>query len=305
VVYDAVIAGGGPAGLSAALVLGRCRRHVLVCDTGRPRNAASQGLHGFLTRDGVPPGELLRIAREQLEPYDVEIRQVEVTDARREDDEFLVLLDDRSCIRARLLLIATGVVDELPAIPGLRELYGRSVFHCPYCDGWELRDQPLAVYGRGRQGAGLAVSMKTWSGDVVLFTDGPSHLRQEDVQQLERHGITVRRERVVRLEGYSGVLERVVFANGDTVPRRALFFSTGQAQRSGLPMRLGCRFNEKGTVRTDRNQATDIPGLFVAGDACRDVQFAVVAAAEGAKAGVAMNKLLQAQASASEDSQGS
>jgi thioredoxin reductase len=135
--------------------------------------------------------------------------------------------------------------------------------------------------------------VKTWSHDVVLCTNGPPHLRAEDAAQLARQAIPVRTGRIIRLEGYSGVLERIVFAGADPLPRRAIFLSTGQVQRSQLPVRLGCRLNEKGTVRTDRQQATDIPGLYVAGDACRDVQFAIVAAAEGAKAAVAMNKLLQ------------
>jgi thioredoxin reductase len=153
--YDVIIVGGGPAGLSAALVLGRSRRRVLVCDNGRPRNAASHGLHGYLTRDGILPGELLRIGGEQLEPYGVEFRQIEAADAERDVGGFSVLLAGGECVRSRLLLVATGVVDRLPEIDGVRELYGRSVFHCPYCDGWEMRDEPLAVYGRGRQGAGL------------------------------------------------------------------------------------------------------------------------------------------------------
>src|SRR5687768_7612451 len=146
--YDVLIVGGGPAGLSAALVLGRCRRRVLVCDAGRPRNAASHGLHGFLTRDGIKPSEFLEIARQQLRPYDtVELKQTEVTSARRLANGFELTLANGESVSARKLLLATGVVDELPALDGLPDFYGRSVFHCPYCDGWEVRDQPLAIYG--------------------------------------------------------------------------------------------------------------------------------------------------------------
>ncbi len=294
--YDVIIVGGGAAGLSAALVLGRCRRKVLVCDAGSPRNAASHGLHGYLTRDGILPLELLRIGREELERYGVELRSAEVTDACPEDGGFAVTLRDGGVLRSRKLLLATGVIDHIPNIEGMREFYGRSVFHCPYCDGWEVRDQPLAVYGKGTQGAGLSLSLKAWSDDVVLCTDGAPRLRLVDAAKLARHDIPVRAEKIVRLEGGGGQLERIVFQSGESIARRALFLSTGQVQRSPLPVKLGCSMNEKGTVRTSLAQATGIPGLYVAGDAARDVQFVVVAAAEGAKAAVAINKALQAEA---------
>jgi thioredoxin reductase len=149
--YDVVIVGGGPAGLSAALMLGRCRRSVLVCDTGKPRNAASQAMHGYLTRDGIPPREFLAIARQQMQQYlTVEMRDVEVQAAAcRPDGRFDVTLDGGEHVTSRKLLIATGVADQLPQVPGLESLYGHSVFHCPYCDGWEVSDEPLAIYGRG------------------------------------------------------------------------------------------------------------------------------------------------------------
>src|SRR5215471_3565198 len=159
--YDVIIVGAGPAGLSAALMLGRSRRRVLVCDTGRPRNAASHAMHGYLTRDGIPPLEFLAIGRAQLRQYDtVEIRDVEVVAAEcRPDGRFHVTIADELMLESRKLLIATGVVDNLPAIPGFRELYGRGVFHCPYCDGWEVRDEPLAIHGRGARGLGLSLEL--------------------------------------------------------------------------------------------------------------------------------------------------
>ncbi len=291
--YDVIIVGGGPAGLSAALVLGRCRRKVLVCDAGSPRNAASHGLHGFLSRDGILPLELLRLGREELERYGVEFRVAEVVDAFPQEGAFHVTLRDGAVLRARKLMLATGVVDRIPRIEGIADFYGRSVFHCPYCDGWEIRDQPVAVYGRGKSGAGLALSLRTWTADVILCTDGPARLRASDARKLARHGIPVRSERIARLDGRDGRLETIVFANGEAILRRAMFFSTGQVQRSPLPEKLGCPMNDKGTVRTSLAQSTGIPGLYVAGDAARDVQFAVVAAAEGAKAAVAINKALQ------------
>jgi thioredoxin reductase len=288
--FDVIIVGAGPAGLSAALMLGRCRRRVLVCDTGRPRNAASHALHGYLTRDGLAPREFLAIARRELATYDtVELRDVEILDAECIDGRFRVTMAGGGEARARKLLLATGVVDNLPEIDGFRELYGRSVFHCPYCDGWEVRDQPLAIYGRGDRGLGLSLELTTWSRDLVLCTDGPSEIDGDGRGRLERNGISVREDRVARLEGRDGILERIVFADGSDLRRRALFFTTGQSQRSSLSNQLGCEFNDKGTVRTGKYETTHLSGLYVAGDASRAVQWVVVAASEGAEAAFAIN----------------
>jgi thioredoxin reductase len=288
--YDVIIVGAGPAGLSAALMLGRSRRNVLVCDAGRPRNAASLAMHGYLSRDGIAPLEFLRIARKQLEQYaSVAVKEIEVTAAEcRGDSGFRVTLADGSQIDARKLLIATGVVDKLPEIDGFRELYGRSVFHCPYCDGWEVRDRPLAIYGRGARGRGLSLELIGWSRDLVLCTDGRSEIGHEDLARLQRNGISVRTDPVLRLEG-DETFVRIVFARGEPLARRALFFTTGQTQQSPLAELLGCEINEKGTVRTGKYEATHLPGLYVAGDASRAVQWVVVAAAEGAEAAFAIN----------------
>jgi thioredoxin reductase len=290
--FDAIIVGGGPAGLSAALILGRCRRNVLVCDAGNPRNKASHALHGYLTRDGIDPEELLRIGREQLVPYTtVQLRFDEVTDARKVGKGFEVTVGEEA-ISSRKLLLATGVVDHLPDVEGLQPLYGRSVFHCPYCDGWELRDQPIAIYGREDNGAGLALELTGWTNDLIVCTDGPATLSATDRKQLADLNIPVREERVLRLEGTDGRLERIVFDNGEAIKRRGMFFNTGQDQRCDLAERLGCEFTDRGAVHTGEYEMTNVPGLFVAGDASRAVQLAIVAAAEGAEAAFAINKAL-------------
>ena len=291
--YDCIIVGAGPAGLSAALMLGRCRRRVLVCEAGEPRNARSKGLHNYLTRDGTAPLEFLRLARKEVEEYPtIEFLPAEVKDARRTSDGFTVVLADRTELGTRKLLLATGVVDDLPDIDGLRPLYGTSVHHCPYCDGWEWRDQPIAIFGRGEEGSALALALTVWSDDLVLCTDGPNGLTRAQREQLERVGIKVREDEVVRLEGQRGWLSRIIFAEGEPLPRRAFFLSSAQHQRSDLALRLGCRFTEKGAVNTGSCEATDVPGLYVAGDASKDAQFVIVAAAEGAEAGMAINKAL-------------
>ena len=295
---DVIIVGAGPAGLSAALVLGRACRQVLVFDAGKPRNYAARALHGFLSRDGVNPFELRRIGLEELQRYDtVRVEDAEVTHAERQPDgAFQVTLGDGRQFTARRLLLATGVTDHLPDVPGLQEMYGRSVFHCPYCDAWELRGQPLAVYGCNKRGYGLSVELLGWSRDVVLCSDGFCELDGDELTSLARNNIRVREDRIARLEGKDGVLERIVFENGDALARRALFFTTGQAQASRLAQQLGCQFNEKGTVRTGPYETTHVPGLYVAGDASRNVQWVVVAAAEGAEAAYAISQdLIQTQ----------
>jgi thioredoxin reductase len=292
--YDAIIVGGGPAGLSAALILGRCRRRVLLCDAGRPRNAASRGLHGFLTRDGIRPADLLAIGRSQLRRYGVELVRGEATDARRTKKGFEVVFASGRRLSSRMLLIATGVVDRLPAVEGVAALYGRSIFHCPYCDGWEVSDRPLGVYGKGRPGMGLALSLKTWSDDVVLLSSGSARLRSIDRRRLEKRGVGIVEKKIARFQPRRSGLD-VVFLGGERLARAALFFSTGQDPCSDLPRRLGCRFTWGGAVKTNRLEGTGVPGLYVAGDASRDVQLAIVAASEGAKAAFAMNHAMQEQ----------
>ena len=292
--FDVIIVGAGPAGLSAALLLGRCCRRVLICDSETPRNARAQGVHGFLSRDGIPPLELREHGRRQLEQYGVEFRKARVTDACRDGDGFDVRFEDGCRERCRKLLLATGVFDVVPPIDGFDACYGRSVFHCPYCDAWEVRGQRLALYARGRSGVGMAVALKDWSEDVLLVTDGPGRLTREERRRLERHEIAVRSERVSRLEHADGLVRQVVFEGGSApAPRDAVFFKTGQVPQSDLARRLGCRFTEKGAVKTGRLEETVVPGLYVAGDASRDVQLAIVAAAEGAKAAFAINSAFQ------------
>ena len=290
--YDCIIVGGGPAGLSAALMLGRCRRRVLLCDFGEQRNLRAREIHGYPTRDGIPPAEYLRMARAELGRYGtIECREVDIVEAAKERHGFVLCAADGARLTSRKLLLATGVVDELPDLDGLEELYGTSVHHCPFCDAWEWRDKPLAAYGGAEQGPALALSLAAWSADVLVCTGG-SPIPPETADRLSAAGIGVRGESVVRLEGRHGMLERIVFAGGDSVARSALFVCVSQRQRSPLAERLGCRFTEKGAVDTGKCEAANVPGLYVAGDASREAQFVVVAAAEGAEAGMAIHKAL-------------
>jgi thioredoxin reductase len=233
------------------------------------------------------------MAREEVARYPtVEFHRGRIVDAGRISGGFVVECLGGLRFSSRKLLLAAGVVDELPRVEGLPELYGRSVHHCPYCDGWEWRDHPLAVYGRGETGSALAIGLTVWSDDVVLCTDGPSELSEREEEALARSDIEVREERIVRLEGQEGRLQRVVFASGAPLPRSALFFTTGQHQRSPLAERLGAQFTEKGAVDTGVCESTNVPGLYVAGDSSKEAQFVIVAAAEGTQAAMAINKAL-------------
>lgn len=292
--FDVVIVGGGPAGLSAALMLGRCRRRVLVCDARQPRNAASHALHGYLTRDGIAPAALNALGRAELDTYGVQMREGVVSGVEREGELFRIALADGRVEHARFLLIATGVVDELPEVLGLRECYGHSVFHCPYCDGWERRDQRLGALGQGMSGMQLALSLKTWSSRIVLLAHG-SRLDDSDLARLERNGVDVVHERLLALDHEDGQLSAVRCEGGRTLPLDAIFFTSGQHQHCNLAEGLGCAFNQKGTVDTGTLSETNVPNVFVAGDASRDAQFVVVAAAEGVKAALAINQAMQQQ----------
>jgi thioredoxin reductase len=292
--FDVLVIGGGPAGLSAALMLGRCRRRVLLCDLGQPRNRKSHALHGYLTRDGISPAEFNDLGRGELPLYGVELRAIGVTGAQPADDHYRVSLGDGTEESARFLLIATGVIDDLPAIAGFDDCYGRTLFHCPYCDGWEVRGRRLAAFGRGREVAGLALGLKTWSEDVVVCTNG-SRLERRLRERLTANGVAVRTERMARIDHQEGMMTSVAFASGDPLPRDAMFFTTGQHPQSDLAIKLGCTLTHRGTVKTGSLCDTNIPRLFVAGDASRDAQFVVVAAAEGVKAAVAINKALQSE----------
>jgi thioredoxin reductase len=207
---------------------------------------------------------------------------------------FTVICAGGLTVAARKVLLTTGLKDEIPQIEGVEAFYGCSVHHCPYCDGFENRDKPIAVYGEGEKGAGLALMMKQWSADVILCTDGPSTLSPDMQARLEEHGIVVCPERVAKLEGdQNGHLQRICFGDGSVIERTALFFSTGCMQGSDLWERLGCKRDEKGGIISNPlTEESSIPGVYVGGDASRDVLLIAVAIAEGAKAAVAINRAL-------------
>ena len=292
--WDVVIVGAGAAGLSAALILGRACRKVLLCDKGTPRNWASKQMHSFVTRDGVDPTDFRAIARKELARYkQVTFCAAKVTGASLLPEQgFRITIEGAAPVRTRKLLLATGVVDHLPAIEGIEEFFGVSVFQCPYCHGWEKRGAPIAVYGRRQRGFEMARAMTAWTDDIVLCTDGPSSLSPDARGQLHRNGIQIRTDRIARLQGKGGQLKSIVFQDGSTLPRAALFFDTPSSEQSNLARSLGCEFSSKGGIKCGEHEASSVPGVFVAGNITRDVQLAIVAAAEGAKAAFGINRAL-------------
>src|SRR4051812_33817939 len=232
--YDCIIIGGGPAGLNAAVVLGRCRRKVVVFDTQKYRNRYSHGMHNYLTRDDILPTDFIGISHRELEKYNVQKLNHKIINARKNKDNVFEVRDDKQNIyHSKKLLVATGLIDTLPDIEGFREFYGHSVFHCPYCDGWEVRDKKLGVYARDKDGTELAMALKGWTDDVTLFTDGKK-LKPEQEELMFANDITINRLGILKLEGNDKKLEKIIFKNSDDTLCDALFFVNGYTQHCNL-----------------------------------------------------------------------
>ncbi len=293
-IFDCIIIGGGPAGMNAGVVLGRCRRNVLLFDHGTQRNRRSHGMHNYLTRDDILPSDFIKISHEELHKYGVKVKNKKITNARRNQEGIFQVYDEDGIIyQAKKLLVATGLSDNLPSIKGMDTFYGSSVFHCPYCDGWEVKDKKIGVYARNKEGWELALALKNWSDDVSYFTDGKFRIKPEQKEQLDANNIRVVAHQIASLIGEDQQLKKIHLKNGETVDCDALFFVNGYTQQCDLAETFGCKINRKGVVVTNKFQQTNIPGLYVAGDAAKDMHFVVVAGAEGAKAGVIINKELQ------------
>ena len=288
---DVVIVGAGTAGLAAALILGRSRRRTVVLDGGPPRNAPAHSAYGVFTRDGTPPQELLRLARADLRPYpSVEVREALASGVSGADGDFAVALEGGTTLRTRKVILATGVVDELPDVPGVAELWGGDLFHCPYCHGWEVRDRALGMWSNNAHTAEVAVLLRGWSTDITVLTDGPSTLDNDETTRLEALGIPIREDRVAALEHEGDALRAVRFQDGSRLALGGVMVSVPQHERSGIPAVLGCETGETGHVATDASGETSVPGVFAVGDLASPGQAVTLAAADGAGAAYALNR---------------
>lgn len=286
--YDAMVVGGGAAGLSAATWLGRFRRRTLIVDSGEYRNRWLDNTHGYLGCDGVEPERLLERAHEDLAAYPhVELRRGRVNDVRSDDGGgFLATVEGESVDVCRLVL-ATGVRDEFPDVQGFEEHYGSSVFHCPTCDGYEARDRSVVVFGWGEQITGFALELLDWATSVTVVTDGEQFEGGRDEEAiLDRYGIEVCEDVAVRLVGTRGDLRAVELRGGASVPCTAAFFSIAHRPRTELAEKLGCEVTSDGYVVVDADRQTTVPGVFAAGDVTPGVQLLALAAAQGTLAGV-------------------
>jgi thioredoxin reductase len=288
--WDCIVVGAGAAGLSAALVLGRARQRTLVIDAGGQSNRYADGVGGLLGHDGRPPAELYAAGRDELAAYPtVQLRSGEVVGGERRDGGFVLELADGAREAARRVLLATGMDYRFPALSGIVERWGRSVFHCPFCHGWEVRDQPLGVLDRGPAGMNRALLLRVWSDDVTLLADGPAELDAEDAERLRAAGVTVDERRVAGLRGPGSTLTAVAFADGDERPCRGLLVPVTLHQRSGLANQLGATAADPGpvvvdAVEIDRGFHTSVPGLFAAGDVSPQMPSVANAVAAGSSA---------------------
>lgn len=291
---DVLVLGGGAAGLSGALTLARSRRSVLVLDAGEPRNAPADGVHAFLTRDGLPPAELVRLGRAEVSSYGGEIRSGTAVAARRDGDLIAVDTADGDTLRARRLLVATGLVDELPDLPGVRELWGHDVLHCPYCHGWEVRDRAVAVLGTGPNALHQVKLFSQLTDDLVYLRHHAPALTVEEAEQLAALDVAVIEEEVTGLEIADGRLVGARLADGRVVARQALVVGPRFVARSEVLEDLGVEVLDhplggRYVATVDAAGLTAVPGVWVAGNVSNLSAQVVAAAAEGTLAGARIN----------------
>ena len=291
--YDVIIVGGSVAGLSAALALGRSLRRVLVIDSGKPCNRQTPHAHNFLTRDGETPAQLTTIAREQVAAYpSVTIRTDRVASLTKNRRGFAVATDQRLHYQARKVLLATGVEDLMPPIEGFAESWGRSVVHCPYCHGYEVHGQPLGVLANGDAGLEFVGLIQNWSKNLILFTNGPATLTDEQVDKIRRLNVPIVEAPIARIDHEKGFMRALLLQDGSSVPLTALFARVPFRQHSDLAQQVGAELNPAGLIVVSGFGQTSVPGLYAAGDNSSPMRSLVVASASGTTAGAFLNREL-------------
>jgi thioredoxin reductase len=290
--FDCVIIGGGPAGLNAALILGRARRNVILIDDNNPRNAVTQESHGFITRDGINPKEFREIAHKELDRYpSVMYAKRKVTSVIKNNSLFELVTSDNERYQSKTIIISTGLKDVLPRIENISDYYGKSLFHCPYCDGWELRDKPMVVIiGEQVQGFHFIQTIYNWSKDLIACTNGEAFQNIAQKGLLQKKGIKIMESKIKNFVGKSGQMEKIIFEDGKSVSIRGGFVMPQLVQASDFGTQLGCQYNPLGGITVDSFGRTNIKGIYAAGDASviTPAQI-IIAAAEGVRAAAGVN----------------
>jgi thioredoxin reductase len=290
--FDCVIIGGGPAGLNAALVLGRARRNVLLFDNNSPRNAVTHESHGFITRDGISPSEFRKIAHQDIAKYaSVQWKQQKIVNISKESNGSFQLVNEiGEKFQSRKIILATGLKENLPSVNGILDYYGKSLFSCPYCDGWELKDKPLMVISENEHVFHMAKTVYNWSKDLIVCTNGKPILTIEQKDILHSKNIQVYEQIITALDGSNGMIEKIVFEGGTAVNRSGGFITPQWIQASAFGEALDCELNPMGGIITDSFGRTNIAGVFAAGDTSVIAPSQlIIAAAEGSRAAIGVN----------------
>ncbi|MFD1736721.1 NAD(P)/FAD-dependent oxidoreductase [Bacillus salitolerans] len=282
---DCVVIGGGPSGLNASLVLARAKKNIILFDDDKPRNAITHESHGFITRDGIKPSEFKRKAKEDLMKYpNISVHNQRVIDIRKENQYFIIHTDDGNDYRSAKVILSTGMKDVMPDIKGMHDFYGTSLFNCPFCDGWELKDRALVVISENERAFHMTKMIFNWSKDLVVCTNGNKIFSKEQKELLTKNSIIVIEEKIVTLKGENGHLEKIQFNNGEEIVREGGFVTTGLEQASPLAQNLGCIMNNMGGIETDDFGRTNIEGVYASGDNRMSAPSQlIIAASEGCK----------------------
>lgn len=291
--FDCAIIGGGPAGLNAALVLGRARRNTILFDNNNPRNAVTQESHGFITRDGIKPKEFREIAHRDIAKYpSVMYEKTEIISITKKERLFELVTSDKELYQSKTIIISTGLKDVLPDIENISDYYGKSLFNCPYCDGWEMRDKPLVVIIEEQtQGFHFIQTVYNWSKDLIVCTNGKSILNPEQKRLIQNKDIKIMENKIKNFEGKNGQMEKIHFENGDSMIRKGGFVLPQPIQASDFAKKLGCEYNSLGGISVDFYGRTNVEGVYAAGDASvfAPAQL-IISAADGLKAAAGVNR---------------
>jgi len=292
-IFDVIIIGGSYSGLAAAMALGRALRNVLIIDNGKPANIQTPFSHNFITQDGKTPKEISKVARQQVEKYDtVHFLRSTVTEGKRVNGAFEIKTEEQTVYQAKKIILATGIIDIMPDIKGFSDCWGITALHCPYCHGYEVKNETTGVLDNGAAGYEFTMMISNWTKDLTLFTNGPANLSDEQQKKLKQHHIAVNEKEILKLEHREGHLEKILFRDGTEVSVKALYSKRPFKHRGALPEKLGCELNDEGYVRTNPFQRTTVDGIYACGDNTTRMRTIANAVAMGTTAGMMVNKEL-------------